>query len=99
MEIGQNYILLGQADGGGSEPEHPVNGYDKEGNLWVFGVKAIDKKRKPRTKKEGSLTSSHHKKKTGDIRGQAGVGGSINTNHTGDMERRRVENQIVNKEK
>lgn len=76
-----------------------VNGTDSNGDLWVNGVKAKVLNRKPRTTKAGSLSNVHTRIVTGDKRTEVGVGGSINTNHKGNMEYRRTEIDAENKGK
>ncbi len=99
MEIKNDLVRYRQDDGSGDSTDqgHPFNGYDSEGNLWVFGKMAIVKNRKPRTTNAGSLSNVHTRKVTGDKRTEAGVGGSINTHHTGNMENRRTENEVIKK--
>lgn len=101
MEFNNNLVNYRTDDSSGdsTDQSHPFNGYDEEGNLWVFGKKANVLTRKPRTRKEGSVSNVHTRKVTGDKRSEAGVGGSINTNHTGNMERRRTEDDVIKKEK
>ncbi len=56
-------------------------------------------KRKPRWTKEGSQSSVHHRKVTGDIREEgAGVGGSVNTDHQGSTEKRPTEKAVESSE-
>lgn len=88
----------GNVEGGEDQQYPPINGYDKEGNLWVFGKKANVLNRKPRPTKAGSLSNVHRRRVTGDLRDEGGgVGGTINTNHQGINGKSIVENDLIRK--